>query len=188
MPVQLNTRVRIKMAGDTMVEVLLCIAIAGLAVVGAYALTTRSLHEGVTATERTEANKIASAQIEALKYREVASNKATWQTNFGTIGKPAGSYIGSFCLDTSASSASDPNWGIANTKNYFTTPDDQTLNSGSPDYNPKCVVNNKYFIDMSAAYNPQQGQVYLVIVRWLSLGGGPNNQSQLYYKLPPELP
>lgn len=53
--------------GDTIVEVLISIAVVSLILGGAYVTTNRSLQASRAAQERTNASKIAEGQIEAIK-------------------------------------------------------------------------------------------------------------------------
>lgn len=57
-----------KSAGDTIVEVLLAIAITSIVLAGAYVAVDRSMRATRSAQERGEAVKVAEAQIERLKY------------------------------------------------------------------------------------------------------------------------
>lgn len=57
-----------KSCGDTIVEVLLAIAITSVVLAGAYVAVDRSLKATRAAQERGEAVKVAEAQIERLKY------------------------------------------------------------------------------------------------------------------------
>lgn len=189
---------RLNRRGDTIIEVLLCIAIVGLAVTGAYAISSHSLEEGVSASERTTANKIASSQIEALKLREKDST-VTWARAYGpTLPADQQGFANipsnaSFCLDTSA--LTEVNYATATPSVNSAwlpqanngAPDDENLQIGPSDYNANCVVSSKYYISISANGNPiagEEDEVYLVVVRWQPPGGGPVNQSQLYYRLP----
>lgn len=58
---------RLTQLGDTIVEVLICMAIAGLALGLAYGTTRRSLNQIREAEERQEAVKLAEEQIERLQ-------------------------------------------------------------------------------------------------------------------------
>ncbi len=59
---------RLNQAGDTIVEVLICLAIMSLIVGGAYSIARRSLTGIRTAQERAEATKFAETQIERARY------------------------------------------------------------------------------------------------------------------------
>lgn len=62
-------RIKIKsVRGDTIVEVLLSIAITSVVLAGAYVAVNRSMKASRAAQERGEAVKVAEAQIEGLKY------------------------------------------------------------------------------------------------------------------------
>jgi type II secretory pathway pseudopilin PulG len=171
--------------GDTIIEVLLCISIVGLAVAGSYALASRSLRTGVLATERTQANKRAEAQIEALKFRERLSSFDIWQDNFSN---PAPN---NFCLDDSVTSQNDgsgnltPGW--LPKQNTGTDPDNLVVKGSTTGYDPACVdTSGKYFINITDRTNPSHGPgvTYLITVRWFSIASGVVSQSQIYFRLP----
>lgn len=64
-----------KQAGDTIVEVLIAIAVVSLVLGGAYAIASRSLANSRQAQEHGEALQLANAQIELLsKYVKAASD------------------------------------------------------------------------------------------------------------------
>ncbi len=59
---------KLKERGDTIVEVMVCVAILGAILGGAYTIATRSLRSAQIAHERSEALKLVEGQIERLKY------------------------------------------------------------------------------------------------------------------------
>lgn len=63
-------------AGDTIVEVLLAIAVTSAVLAGAYVAVNRSLNATRAAQERGEAVKVAQAQIERLKYLNSSGSPA----------------------------------------------------------------------------------------------------------------
>lgn len=65
-----------KISGDTIVEVLLAIAITSVVLAGAYVAVDRSMKANRSAQERSEAVKVAEAQIERLKYLNFSSSSA----------------------------------------------------------------------------------------------------------------
>jgi prepilin-type N-terminal cleavage/methylation domain-containing protein len=171
--------------GDTLVEVMISIAIVGLAVTIAYSLATRSLQTGVLATERTQANKIAESQVEALKFRQRASFPSVWATNFGID-------VTNFCLDVSSLGQLDAGGAVKNDwKPLINTgnPEDLAVNTTGPGYNPICTDSTqKYFVNVTSHNaNDGTGTVYQIMVRWESLQSTTPNQSQIYYKLPDQL-
>lgn len=64
---KINFRRRLSQAGDTIPEVLICLAILGLTIVSAYSFANRSQSMNRSAQERTEALKLADGQLEMLK-------------------------------------------------------------------------------------------------------------------------
>ncbi len=57
---------RLSQRGDTIVEVLIAIAIVGSVLTGAFAISNRSLQQVQMAQEQTEAQKLASSSVEKL--------------------------------------------------------------------------------------------------------------------------
>jgi prepilin-type N-terminal cleavage/methylation domain-containing protein len=68
---------KLKQRGDTMIEVLLAMAVVGLSLGIAYGIANRAIATGRNAQERTEATKLAESQIEVLKSTTVTSNLPT---------------------------------------------------------------------------------------------------------------
>lgn len=177
----MKTARRNKTRGDTIIEVLISIAIVGLVIAGAYALASRSLQQGITASERTEALKLAEGQIEHLKLR----HRVAWTNNFYDTDN------NNFCLGTSATGVGQPGWDpIVNNFNPTVTPTTLTVSSGTePGYintseQVRCVsshTNPKYFIDITFRGSNIPNPTYLITVRWNAIGGG-QNQTQLYYR------
>ena len=85
--------------GDTIVEVLIAIAVISMILGGAFILTNRSLQGTRAAQERLNAIKLVEGQLEQIKNLSRTNHNAI----FG------GSTPGSFCIDTSSTvkSASD---------------------------------------------------------------------------------
>lgn len=171
----MNKLLRIhKQKGDTLVEVLISIAIVGGVLMGAYALASRSLQSGISAAEHSEAIQLAQGQVERLKYRERLSSQDVWN-NF-TIQN------GHFCLDD-AKDQNDPKWLPVNNDN----PNNLVVTAGGNlGYNAKCVdpsTTPKYFINIStpptipAGTNP----TYQITVRWVAIGGN-QAESKIYYR------
>lgn len=176
-------RLRPRLAnGDTIIEVLLCIAILAQVFVVAYAVTSHSYAESITAAEHTKAMKLAQSQLESLKIRQQQSSNTFWTTNFMQSGQ-------NFCLDTTAT---DPNntstWGpiIQNETN-----DPTQLKISPPgdkkNYNAQCVTDQSgnginYFINVSAS-GLNVTQTYFVTVRWNGVDNDNQNMVQFFYRL-----
>lgn len=65
--IKIKFKRKLNQLGDTIPEVLICLAILGLTIVSAYTLTNRSQTVNRSAQERTEALKLADGQLELLK-------------------------------------------------------------------------------------------------------------------------
>lgn len=175
-----------KNRGDTIVEVLISVAIAGAVIGGAFALATRSLRQGINASERTEALKIAEGQIEALKFRQLQSDADEWNPNFTER-----SNINNSCLNVAGNSPAIPStWRpLKNSSSVSTNdnPDILLTKASGGFYDPVCVLSDKYFInisltnDLSPPANLRLRPTYLITVRWDAIGGG-QNRTQLYYR------
>jgi prepilin-type N-terminal cleavage/methylation domain-containing protein len=170
-----------KQRGDTLVEVLICIAIVGAVIAGAYSLASRSLQEGVSAAEHSDAVKLAEGQIEALKLRQAGSDKDEWATYFASS-----DHINNTCLDLTSKTQTDTNWRPAQNGN---NPTDLAVNTGGGgNYadnaaHTQCAQQNaKYFINITLATGASANPTYLVTVRWTPAGDGPTSQSQIYYR------
>ena len=83
---------KLNQAGDTLVEVMLSVAIIGLVIGASYATSSRALRTGRYAQEQTEALKQAESQIEKLKY---IAGKGLASTNPNYIFKNPS---GTFCI------------------------------------------------------------------------------------------
>jgi type II secretory pathway pseudopilin PulG len=90
-------------SGDTIVEVLISIAILALIISATYTMASHSLAESITASEHTAAMNMAKSQAESLKYRRLHTSPQLWISQFAPVGI-------NFCLDTTVQSPSDPNW------------------------------------------------------------------------------
>jgi prepilin-type N-terminal cleavage/methylation domain-containing protein len=83
--------------GDTMIEVMIALAIIGSVIAMSYATASRALRVGQEAQERTEAVKLVESQIETLKASAGALAKPVPTVFAGpyTVGPPANT---SFCF------------------------------------------------------------------------------------------
>jgi len=181
-----------RQTGDTIVEVLIAIAVAAFAIGTSYAIANKSIQRAITARERNEATNSIQSQISALKFRE-KFDPAGFNSTFGVPTSFAGTGTARhFCLNTQSSGPTDTvnQWGP-----YINNVNDtsaNTLSVGSSGYFDKCRITSAngtdYYIDISAmvttasrstANNPT---VYRVIVRWISVSGA-LQQSIIYYRI-----
>lgn len=172
---KLNIFSKHNVRGDTIIEVLLAITIAAFAIGSSYAIASKSLQQGITAREHGEALNIAESQIAALKLRQQKTGISDFTSGF--------SYpVSHFCLDESATSPG-PNWSPL--KNGTNIGSDTPLVTGnsSDNYKAECQKNTKYFVDITTRNTGKTPPtVYLVTVRWERIGGGPFNETHLYYR------
>ena len=89
---------RTNQKGDTIVEVMLAIAVVGMVLGASYSIANRALQTGRFAQEQTEALKVAESELELLKYK--ASQFKSGDSTTGTIfEEPSGSNpIRAFCI------------------------------------------------------------------------------------------
>ena len=157
--------------GDTIVEVLIAIAIAAFAIGISYSTAQRSLQQAIAAREHNQALNILESQVADLNYR--FQSDPHFNSNFATISN--------FCLMDNAKPG-DSNWAAQ--QNGAITANSQPTN---PPYNSNCQTVNgaaNYFANIAphgapTNFNPT---TYTITVRWFRLGGGVN-QTSIYYKL-----
>jgi type II secretory pathway pseudopilin PulG len=75
---------KLNKTGDTIIEVLLSLAVLGMVISTAFAIASRSLKRAQQAQERTEATKLVEGQIDRIKYLS-ESNLASDITAFSDI-------------------------------------------------------------------------------------------------------
>ena len=85
-------RASVKQKGDTIIEVLIAMAVIGLVLGGAFGLSNRATQTGRAAQERTEALKLAENQLELTK--AFLSDPATYNVD---------GFVGPFCIDETLS-------------------------------------------------------------------------------------
>jgi type II secretory pathway pseudopilin PulG len=161
------------MRGDTIVEVLMSIVIVGAVIAGAYALASRSLAEGVSASEHSQAIKLAEAQVEALKSRQkdAGGDPTLWNSTYNVLGSPI---------------PPNRNWGPIKNGNSSFNGNNLTAGAGANEYNAACVnkggtSDDKYFVNIKL--NPTSNlPTYLVTVKWVPAGNSPTSQTQIYYR------
>ncbi len=186
--------------GDTLVEVLVSIAIASFAIGTSYSIANKSLENAINARERNEALNIIQNQVADLKGRykfTYYNNKAKWDANFladsnGTVLAPYPNAKLHFCLlDSATNPLDDATWlpqinpGIAN--------EAQAEALTVPPYNDNggntCVrhLTTDYYVDIAAQVTSSTSGLpnrtaYKVAVRWAPVGGGSNQKAEVYYR------
>jgi type II secretory pathway pseudopilin PulG len=180
--------------GDTIVEVLIAIAIAAFAIGLSYATAQRSLQQSITAREHNEALNVMENQIADLKLRFQGTDPTTFTNNFANKKH--------FCLDDSSKGPSDSTtnqqWAIyQNWDNSGFTVNSPLATSTGPDQSHPYYYNSStkqgcqhgtdvlYYTDITTSNSSatSDSTLYHITVRWEKIGGGPVNQAGLDYKL-----
>jgi Tfp pilus assembly protein PilV len=162
----------IEQTGDTIVEVLVAMAVLMMVLVGAYVTASRSLHSERDAQEHTEALTIAQEQVEDLHadYQQLNANLCFNPAN------PTESTDGYYCYE--------------NSSGQFDTSRLQTTSGLLPAsaYWYEITVSHLYDETLVTVTNsgtgistPVKSPTYEVTVSWPSLFGGTDNV-QLYYR------
>jgi len=168
-------------SGDTIIEVLIAVAVAAFAIGISYAVANKSLQRAVMSRERNEAVNIIQNQLATLKQRFKTD------TSFkNTLSVPA-SFTGTgtarhFCLDNNGNNFSN---GFGNDAEM------DTLTVDSSHYAAACKITTSttdYYVDIAAmvtdaSKNSKNRTIYRLSARWNEVGGG-INRSIMYYRLP----
>lgn len=168
-----------KQRGDTIVEVMLAMAVVGMVLGVAYGITNRSVQVGRSAQERSEALKIAETQIELLKEYARSEDRPAGQGVMEkliddlTLGPPASIDSACFAVESDGSIAIKKVADALNTEG-----DDCEVNglyqvstvciSGVPNDNASLVAQAQTCTSASSA----EDRKILVRVVWERLGGG----------------
>jgi Tfp pilus assembly protein PilV len=168
--------------GDTIVEVLIAISIAGLAIGTSYAIAHRAIQNAIAARERDQAVGWLENQITALKLRKLlTTDPAVFTSNFDSPNSHS-----HYCLISSISDQHSSDWPAQD--NYaaepLATPSQQTdPTSATAPYKSACVQDGLYYLDITRATDPNSNTTnYRLDVRWPSLGGGADNDATFYYR------
>lgn len=175
--------------GDTIVEVLIALAIAAFAIGISYATAQRSLQQAIAAREHNEALNIMENQLTDLQFRFQRSSAAYFDQNFAQ--PPPGNY----CLDDNSKSSNDKpplQWTpiFNNSSASSGTLSSLNVKTSGGAYDPRCheapngAAGTNYFYNITTKNYGQStnSTLYTVTVRWARLGGGINKAS-LFYKL-----
>lgn len=149
--------------GDTIVEVLVCILIISLVLAGAFTATNRSLQAVRDAQERSQASKLAEAQIEFIR----------------SVEKPA---TGIFCFKQDGSYTMTDN--TTSRSCHFTKNGHYKEAEGN--VSPDGPAQGLYSSDEGVLYKTAvtqsgAGQPYNVSIRWITMKGQ-LGELKMYYK------
>lgn len=134
--------------GDTIVEVLIVLAILGFAFGTSTGIATRSLHQSRTAEEHSQALGLLNTQLEQLR------SAATTGADVFQNGKP-------FCMKTD----NTPDYGFAGS---YVIPTDQNADDFTKYADPACKGIDTFY-NQSIVYDSASGD-YTIRVRWDGVG------------------
>lgn len=180
--------------GDTIVEVLIAIAVAAFVIGTSYAIANHSLQTAINARDRGQALNLIEGQIAALKFR-YKTDKANFPKNFEV---PAG-FVGPgiafhFCMDTTWLGPYDPNTAKEGPQSNTTLNEANANNLAlsDPDYNAICkptVDGTTYYLDIAAmetaasrVLTGSPTTVYKIEARWAGVGVSQTQQATIYYR------
>ena len=157
---------RLNSRGDTIVEVLIALAITSLLIVGAFATSNRSLKGARQSQERAEAMKMVESQLEAL--RSISSTVGF------SAAAPASPVL--FCLDFSAVPPTI-------VSGFTGTIPDDFLTDTMSQYPTTCKMgqDGRYFMSISRSAGDSHD--FTVRARWKSVATGLNENISILYEL-----
>lgn len=161
---------RSKQSGDTIVEVLVAIAIVSAVLTGAFIVTQKSAQAVRGSQEHAEMAQILQGQVEAIRALALTSTDDV----SGVFANGAGSSQ-YFCIGTNASSALEFNKRIDSSAQSLTD---------IANYNTGCKNIQKLY-NIAIRYDPAT-HVFYFNGTWDKLGGG-SNSVQFSYKVYPGL-
>ena len=167
----MTTTKKLNQAGDTILEVLIAIAVVGLVLGLSYTSVNRSLKATRASQERGEAIKIAESQLEKLNLLSVVP---VGVSDPSSIFNPTNR---NFCLYSAVPTDLPTR---VNFSSY--NPDVLLENTNYSQYPPQCIDGRYYF---SITYQDKGGatrNIFKVIVRWERVSGG-YDQLITYYRL-----
>lgn len=143
--------------GDTIVEVLVSIAVIGAVLSGAYVVVSSNTKNNQSAQERSTAVKLAESQLELLR---------------SYVATPPGTLpLGGFCLEDGASVS----------KHTISSSLPAPSNT-VPGYPPQCQIDSRYMIGIQTGAGDAELRSYTIFVTWDSLSGG-RSQVSIAYKV-----
>jgi prepilin-type N-terminal cleavage/methylation domain-containing protein len=150
--------------GDTLVEVMIAMAVMGMILSIAYTTAGAALRTAQQAQERSQAIKVAENQIERLKVLAPSYNKPNAALNIFR-NRP-------FCIDESTNLTTD--WASGTPSADV---DADTL--ASPPYPAACINGNRYYFVIQ--YDSTQNDLFTTLVRWERIGGGRDEIKVVYH-------
>ncbi len=160
--------------GDTIVEVLVVLAVLGLAIAIAYATANRSLLNARQALENSTGTQIAQAQMEDVVSMGCASgNPYCPDPSLPASPNHLLFQPGSHCIDTSTTPYT-----------VRTNPTPTVFSSGG--YDTACITGRvPYYVSITYRDTATQPHTFVVVVTWADALGQGNDTVTMNYRLEP---
>ena len=163
--------------GDTIIEVLIALAVMSFALGVSYKMAGQNLKRGISARERVDAVSLIESQIAELKVRQkYYTDVNQFNTDFGTVGM-------NFCLYDDPYSSNKPNKkGDANWSAISSTDSRCSITLNGVSY--RLSLTTQYIPGYPAGVNNLNNYpiVYKVTATWDSTAGNGTNTSTIYYR------
>ncbi len=185
-------QLKLKNNGDTIVEVLIAVAVLMVVITGGYSIATRSLNGARIAQERSEATMLAQGQLEAINQRVGQAESLSVLANGSVPTLPTSVNRGSFIgVDESSTPPQDKSdftgapfnldSGMIYSYGFCVNPVDGHSGEDTPTSTP-CTV-GLYKIKVTTKLEPISSDkkyiVYNVNISWDKSGGGATEQINL---------
>lgn len=155
---------KLQQAGDTIVEVLIVIAVISLVLAAAFVTSNRSLHSVQDAQEHGEAQTLVAGQIEELK----ALDTSTASPSIFTMSTP-------FCVAK--------NGANLQLYSYRASPPTPCIVTGGGSQ-ASTTVQPAYSLQISRSYNnATKAYIFTIQATWASITGPGTNNVTMYYRL-----
>lgn len=180
---------RLKSRGDTIVEVMIALAVISLTVALSYATAQRSLRIGQRAQERTEALKVAESQLEALRIEPGLPGNDSGD-NDAYLADYTSSHT--FCVAASGTNLFKQGSVTDDSRTAGLVLSATAVPVGPNVYHSSCQFGSDARYHVSISREDQGGgasrveSTFTVRVRWYQLGGNSGNGIEelvLFYKL-----
>ncbi|MCA9342582.1 hypothetical protein KC950_01020 [Candidatus Saccharibacteria bacterium] len=164
--------------GDTIVEVMIALAVLGFIIVGAYSIASRSLNATRIAQERGEATKIAEGQLEAIRDYFRTDRTKDEIKHDGYLGIANNDTATEFSLP-----ASESGFCVVYTPGPSGGVNSSNISGPIGTTKPECTFSNLYNVYINTSYVVYQADdgggtvdlrrlTYSVNVSWDRAGGG----------------
>lgn len=159
-------RKKLNSKGDTIVEVLISVAVLGLILAVSYSIASKGLRISRQAQEHAEALKIAEGQLERLKARAA--------TNPDVFSQPGG-----FCMasDTAPQSITPPSPTATLPDNFGNYNNCKFTLKGQP-----CTIGYCYNAGIRKG-SGSNANTFTVTIRWDSIGDSEQDEVKISYRL-----